>query len=48
MATFLDILKYILPSLVVMATTLYLVKAFLVHEENKTVMQLRTVTQKAS
>jgi hypothetical protein len=48
METFLDILKYILPSLVVFATMIYLVKAFLKIEENKKAVQLKIEAQKAS
>jgi hypothetical protein len=48
MSTFLEILKYILPSVVVLATTVYLVKSFLVHDDNRKVMQLRMDVQKVS
>ncbi len=46
MNTFLEILKYILPSLVVLAATWYLVKAFLDHEENNKILQLKMDVQK--
>lgn len=48
MATFLEILKYILPSLVVLATTYFLVKTFLLHEENNKALQLKAEVQKDS
>jgi len=48
MATILEILKYILPSLVVLATTVYLVKAFILQEEKKNGLQLKTEAQKFS
>jgi len=41
-----DILKYILPSLVVLATAYYLLKMFLEKESEKTQMQLRLDVQK--
>jgi hypothetical protein len=48
MDTFADILKYILPSLVVLATTWYLVRAYLLYEDKKKETQLKLELQKAS
>jgi hypothetical protein len=48
MAAFLEILKYILPSLVVLATTWYLVKTFLEHEGKKEQLQIKLDVQKIS
>jgi hypothetical protein len=48
MATFLDILKYILPSLVVLATMIYLVKSYLKLEENKKELQVKLETLNAT
>jgi hypothetical protein len=48
MNTFLEILKYILPSLVVLATTWYLVKSFLDYDRQAKAGQLKADVQKSS
>jgi hypothetical protein len=48
MNSFLEILKYILPSLVVLATTWYLVNAYFTHEEKKREIRSRLESRNAS
>ena len=48
MQTFFEILKYVLPSLVVLAASIYLVKAFLDNEETRKLAQIKLDVQKIS
>lgn len=48
MDLFLEILKYLLPSVIVLVTTWYLVRAFLSQEEKKTQWQLKSEVQKSA
>ncbi len=46
MNTFLDVLKYTIPSLIVFATAYFILKTFIESEEKKRTLEIRTKNQK--